>query len=179
MWAGLQVGVVEAYEQAEQAEITGVRVAGDAVLGFAVEGLVATRRSAGAADAWRAEQVNQVRRTAELNIAVTTSHGMRPWSQAATARRVAVSEVAAALNIPERSAQTLVEESRALVEEFPATLEGLRVGAFSYRHTKTILDHAGSLGEDFRAEFEATVLPFASTLTPSKFEQKEPVKLFV
>jgi Domain of unknown function (DUF222) len=172
VWAGHEASVDDAYEQAAQAQLTELRVAGDEVLGSAVDGLVATRRAAGAADAWRAEQVNQVRRAAELNVLVTTSRGMRPWSQEATARRVAVSEVAAALSIPERSAQTLIEESRTLVDEMPATLEGLRAGTFSYRRAKTIIDHAGSLGGEFRAEFEAKVLPFAATLTPSKFEQK-------
>jgi hypothetical protein len=64
----------------------------DDALGSLVDGLAQTERMA----AWRVEQVDAIRRFAEVNIPVTTSAGMRSWSQAATARRTAVSEVAAA-----------------------------------------------------------------------------------
>jgi hypothetical protein len=144
----------------------------DTVLSSFVDGLVETERMAARAAAWKIEQVEGIRRFAELNIPVSTSHGMRPWSQAATARRTAVSEVAAALRIPERSAETLVEEARMLVERLPLTLAGLRSGDFSFRHAKAVVAHARSLPDKLHAAFEAAVVPSASRLTFSKFDQK-------
>lgn len=137
-----------------------------------VDGLAETARASAAADARRAEQIDQLRRAAEFTVQVTTSRGMRAWSQAQTARRVTIAEVAAVLRIPDRSAETLIEESRMLVEELHRTLDGLRSGDFSYRQAKSIIDHAISLRPELRAEFEQRVIPYAATLTPSKFEQK-------
>jgi hypothetical protein len=144
----------------------------DNALGSLVDGLVQAERMAARAAAWRVEQVDAIRRFAELNIPVATSHGMRPWSQAATARRTAVSEVAAALRIPERSAETLVEEARMLMERLPLTMAGLSAGDFSFRHAKAVVAHASSLREELHAAFEAAVVPAAGRLTLSKFDQK-------
>ena len=144
----------------------------DNALGSLVDGLAQTERMAARVAAWRVEQVDAIRRFAEVNIPVTTSKGMRPWSQAATARRTAVSEVAAALRIPERSAETLIEESRMLVERLPLTMAGLKSGDFSFRHAKSIVAHAQSLPDDLHSSFEAAVVPSASRLTFSKFDRK-------
>jgi len=144
----------------------------DNVLGSLVDGLVAGERIAARAAAWKIEQVDAIRRFAELNIPVATSHGMRPWSQTATARRTAVSEVAAALRIPERSAETLIEEARMLMERLLLTMAGLRSGDFSFRHAKAVVAHAASLPEELHAGFEAAVVPSASRLTFSKFDQR-------
>ena len=153
-------------------EETPFAVAVDNALGGLVDSLVETERVGARVAAWRVEQVDQIRRFTELNTPVTTSHGMRPWSQAATARRTVVSEVAAALRIPERSAETLVGESRMLVERLPLTMAGLSAGAFSFRHAKSIVAHAQSLPDELHGAFEAAVVPSASRLTVSKFDQK-------
>jgi hypothetical protein len=144
----------------------------DDALGSLVDGLAQTERMAARVAAWRVEQVDAIRRFAEVNIPVTTSAGMRPWSRAATARRTAVSEVAAALRIPERSAETLIEEARMLTERLPLTMAGLESGDFSFRHAKSIVAHASSLPEDLYGTFEAAVVPSASRLTFSKFDRK-------
>jgi hypothetical protein len=144
----------------------------DNALGSLVDGLAQAERMAARAAAWKIEQVDAIRRFAELNIPVATSHGMRPWSQAATARRTAISEVAAALRIPERSAETLIEEARMLMERLPLTMAGLSAGDFSFRHAKAVVAHASSLSEELYAGFEAAVVPAAGRLTFSKFDQK-------
>jgi hypothetical protein len=144
----------------------------DTVLGGHVDGLVGLERSAAKLAAMKVEQIDELRRSAELTVEVTTSPGMRSWSQAATARRTAVSEIASALRIPERSAETLMEESRFLVGRLPLTMAGLRAGDFSFRHAKAIVAHAMSLPEELHAGFEAAVVPSASILTFSKFDQK-------
>jgi hypothetical protein len=153
-------------------EETPLPVSVDNALGGLVDGLVEVERSAAKLAAIKVEQVNQIRLFTELNTPVTTSHGMRPWSQAATARRTAVSEVAAALRIPERSAENLIEEARMLSERLPLTMAGLRAGDFSFRHAKAIVAHASSLSDELHAAFEAAVVPSASRLTFSKFDQK-------
>jgi Domain of unknown function (DUF222) len=147
-------------------------VAVDSALGGLVDGLVGLERSAARLAAWKVEQVDQLRRTAELTIEVTTSRGMRAWSQKATARRTAVSEVALALRLPERSAEALIEDARMLMGRLPATMAGLRAGDFSFRHAKAVVAHARSLPDGLHAEFEAALVPSASVLTFSKFDQK-------
>jgi len=107
-------------------ENTPFAAAVDSVLGSIVDGLVEVERSANRLAAWRVEQIYELSRFTELNTGVTTSQGMRAWSQRATARRTAISEVALALRIPERSAEALIEESRMLVERLPRTMAGLR-----------------------------------------------------
>jgi hypothetical protein len=153
-------------------EETPLSVAVDDAFGGLVDGLVAIERSASKVAAMNVEQVNQLRRFAELNTVVTTSHGMRAWSQVVTARRTAISEVALALRIPERSAETLIEEARTLLERLPLTMAGLRAGDFSYRHAKSIVAHAQSLPDSLHAEFEAAVIASASRMTVSKFDEK-------
>jgi hypothetical protein len=144
----------------------------DNALGGLVDGLVGLERSTNRLAGMRIEQVYELSRFTDRSTEVTTSNGMRPWSQSATARRTAVSEVALALRIPERSAQALIEESRMLMERLPLTMAGLTAGDFSFRHAKSIVAHASSLSEDQHASFEAAVVPSASKLTFAKFDQK-------
>ena len=141
-------------------------------LGDMVEVVADTERMAATVAAMRAEHVDACRRFAEATVQVTTSPGMTSWSRAETARRTLVSELACALRQPERAIEILVFESRMLVHELQATLESLRTGSISYRHAKTIIDHATSLPESARAEFEAAVLPHATRLTVAQFERK-------
>jgi hypothetical protein len=156
----------------EQIEETPFAVAVDSALGSLVDALVETERMAARVAAWRVEQVDGIRRFAEINAIVTTSHGMRAWSQAATARRTAISEVALALRVPERTAEQLIEESRMLVHRLPLTMAGLSAGDFSLRHAKSIVSHAQSLPDEQHLAFETAVVGFASKLTVSKFDEK-------
>ena len=161
-----------AFELARRAEATEMTVASDEGLGCLVDGLVEVERMNARTAGYRIQQVYQILKYTQLNTPVTTSHGMRPWSQAATAQRTAVAEVAAALRIPDRTAQNLLEEARMLTEQLPATLAGLCAGEFSYRHTKVIVAHARTLPDELHTEFEAAVLPAAARLTASQFERK-------
>ncbi len=118
------------YEDAARAERVELTVAGDEVLGSMVESLAVSDRLVNRMAADRVEQVYRILKYTETHIPVTTSRGMRPWSQAATARRTAVSEVALALRIPDVSAQALIEEARMLCERLPLTMAGLQCGGF-------------------------------------------------
>ena len=86
-----------------------------------------------------------------------TSRG--PSADRELARQLLVSELAPLLRIPSTSAARLVAESRALVEELPATLDALGRGEFSYRHAQVVIDNADSLPDEARRDFEQAVLP--------------------
>ncbi|TPX02984.1 DUF222 domain-containing protein, partial [Schumannella luteola] len=60
-------------------------------------------------------------------------------------------ELAAALRVPERTAENLLGEARLLVEELPATLAALARGAFSYRHAQALVDELAGLEPHDRA----------------------------
>jgi hypothetical protein len=102
-------GEVDAgYEEARRLELVEMAASGDEVLGSMVDSLIRSERMRIRAAACNVEQIYAIVRYAEVNIPVVTSHVMRPWSQAATARRTAVPEVAAVLRIPDRLALALV-----------------------------------------------------------------------
>ncbi|MDQ1581144.1 MAG: hypothetical protein QOD05_1919 [Microbacteriaceae bacterium] len=81
-------------------------------------------------------------------------------------------ELAAALKIPERTAETQLVVSEALVHDLPDTLVALTAGEISYRHAQILVDHAALLDSATRAALEAMALPSARNLTAAKFERK-------
>ena len=92
-------------------------------------------------------------------------------------RRTLVTEVAASLRLPERTTERLIEEARMLVHLLPGTFAAMQTGEISRRHATVLVDHAQSLpAEALPAEalpaFETAALPYARTLTPTKFDRK-------
>lgn len=121
----------------------------------------------------RARLVNDVRST------VTTAEGAQKvavsiagWSAEVVARRTIVSELAAALRLPERSAESLMEYAWALETELPATRLALAEGRITYRHATTLIDQAWSLPVEARGDFEEAVLPAAQARTVEQFRQR-------
>lgn len=94
------------------------------------------------------------------------------WSAEVRSRRVIVSEIAAALRIPERTSENLVAESSELVNGLPGTFQALAEGAISRRHASRLIDHARSLPDASLAAFEDAVLPHARRLTVAQFDRK-------
>lgn len=162
----------EAYAEANRLELIHLSVAGDEILGSLVDSLVDTNRRENAHAAGRMKAIYDIATYTDVHARVTNSEGMKAWSQARTAERVATSEVALALTIPEQTAQGLIYDSRFLVEKLPTTMAAFLIGDFSLRHARAIVDHAGSLPDELVADFEQAILPFASKLTFSKFNQK-------
>jgi len=80
-------------------------------------------------------------------------------------------EIAAAAQIHERTAQSLLDLARALLHRFPATFKGLRYGGLTQRHARIVVEQAVGLPEELSAEYEARLLPFAEKLVPSRFEK--------
>ncbi|MDQ1582163.1 MAG: hypothetical protein QOF36_217 [Microbacteriaceae bacterium] len=63
-------------------------------------------------------------------------------------------ELAAALRIPERTAETQLAVSEILVNDLPDTLGALTAGEISYRHAQTMVDHTTGLDAETRATLE-------------------------
>lgn len=125
----------------------------------------ATARLATAA-ADRADAIDEARTRCE---ALAEDDSLRErWK----VRRILVTEIACALRLPERSTETLIEQSRALVNEFPTTLAAVRSGTISYRHATILLDQAAGLGDADRASLETVMLPLAATMTAAKFTER-------
>jgi hypothetical protein len=137
-----------------------------------LDAIAGVDRSIASLLAIRARMIDQSRGLIEATEAARpTSRG--PSADRELARQLLVSELAPLLRIPVNSAARLVTESRALVEELPATLDALGRGEFSYRHAQVVIENADSLpDEEARRDFEQTVLPAARTLTAARFGER-------
>ena len=143
-------------------------------MGELIDDVVEADRVIARAAATRAALIDQARSWSEATASLMPidASPVRRWSTARVARRSLVSELAAALRLPERSTETLIEESRSLLRELPATLAALTEGQISYRHAQVMIDHANSLPAESRRVFEESALPFALKLTVSRFEHR-------
>src|ERR1700761_5156015 len=126
------------YDELNKQELLDIRLAADEQLGGLVDQLVETSRAGNAHEAGRTRTIYEIVRRCETTAPVTTSDGIVPWSQAKTARRVATSEVALAIRIPEQTATRLIEEARVLMETLRATMAAFSLGDFSYRYASVI-----------------------------------------
>lgn len=92
-----------------------------------------------------------------------------PPAAAAFADRARRAELACALRLPERTAERMMGEARALVDRLPATLAMLGRGLFSYRHAQTLVDETAGLSADDTDAVERLALGAAPTQTASRF----------
>ncbi len=125
-------------------------------------------------DAWKIEFIDQARQIAEM-----TSHGIVTVGSTLTAakqremvRRSFVAEVACVLRLPESTACQLIDDAAALMHRLPLTLRALRDGEISLRHARVIVDNISTLDQHTAQVLEETALPFAKTLTVSRFSHK-------
>jgi hypothetical protein len=131
------------------------------------------RRRVSAIEAEQAVLLDALRLWSEATVAAhpdqATTHR---WTDSAVARRTLVTEVAASLSLPERTAERLIDEARMLIHQLPATFTALQEGEISRRHAKVMVDHAHTLPEEALAAFEGAALPHARCLTPTKFDRR-------
>ncbi|TFB90696.1 HNH endonuclease [Cryobacterium algoricola] len=117
---------------------------------------------------------------ARAEAAVQAGGRRPPWSPEEATKEEFTCEVAALLRLPRRTTETLIEASRTLAEELPATREALSSGAISYRHAQVIMDQAWGIrmGDDpvsaarARAVFEDVLVPDAEFLTVAKLADR-------
>ena len=125
------------------------------------------------ATALRAEMIDRARTAAEAEERrLGEGRGIAAWSVTERARRTVTAELSAALRIPEISMQALLAESRVIMHELPVTRCALAAGRISYRHAQKIIDHALSLPESVRDEFERAVIQVAQTQTVAKLDRR-------
>jgi hypothetical protein len=138
-----------------------------------LEAIIALERLTASLAASRAVAIDELRRLI-LTAAEQDAPGARSggWDTAVTARRVAATELAAALRVSESAAQSLLDESAALTTTLPGTHAALREGALSYAHTVALVDEARNLPTSSHGEFETTLLPEASTRTAAGLRQR-------
>lgn len=115
-------------------------------------------------------------------LAAERAHALLAFEQAFSAayppaaepfrERAARAELACALRLPERSAETLLGESRVLARRLPSTLAALAEGRFSYRHAQALIEEAGDLDDDDRAAVERVALGSAATSTANRFRRQ-------
>lgn len=141
-------------------------------LGDLVDSIAALDRMEASIAAHKAELIEQARRWSEVVEGATVSPPGSGWSAEVRARRVLVTELACALRIPERTAETLIEDSRSLLVTLPETFRALSEGTISWRHARAVIDHVGSIPDEFAAGFEAALLPHAKSLTVAKFDRR-------
>ncbi len=145
-------------------------------LGDLVDSIAVLDRMEASISAHKAELIDQARRWSEIveasSVRATGEMTEGGWNARVRARRVLSSELACALRIPERTAESLIEDSRMLLSTLPETFRALSEGTISWRHARTLVDHANSLPDEFAADFEAALLPHAKSLTVAKFDRK-------
>lgn len=81
-------------------------------------------------------------------------------------------ELACALRLPERAAESLLGEARMLSRELPETLARLADGQFSYRHAQVLIDETAALTATDRAAVERVALGTAATTTVTQFRRR-------
>ncbi len=99
---------------------------------------------------------------------MTESNLRQRWAN----RRVLVSELACALRLPERTMETQIALSQALIHTLPDTFRALQAGTISYRHASVLADQSFTLNPEDRAALEKAVLPGAGDLIVSRFAHK-------
>jgi hypothetical protein len=138
-------------------------------LGDLVDDVVQADYVVGLATARRCEAIERARGWSE-QLADATGAGSARSRE--LAERSFVAELAAALRVPERTAQSLIWTARTLVNDLPSTLAALAEGRLTYRHAQILVDQSYLLDGDAVSALEIAVLAAASRMTPSQFERK-------
>jgi hypothetical protein len=162
------MGVV--FEPADASHPTDFQAHRRDVLASLVDEVVEAEHRIGIAMARRAEAIERARAFSE-SIAANPATGVATASSQDLARRGFVSEIAAALRLPDRTAEHLIRTSEALVNTLPATLLALGEGRLGWRHAQILVDQSYGLDAATVRELETRMLPVAEKNTPSRFER--------
>jgi len=120
----------------------------------------------------RVEQERIERERAERDCAASSSSGDPQWDPRIIARRSASAELACALRVTSRTADSLLARAATLMSTLPVTMEALRDGRVAFAHAAVIADGADTLPAESRAEFEQAILPSAEAQNPSRLKSR-------
>jgi hypothetical protein len=163
-------GIGPAFGSSDQAIVMSDYARRSDVLGDLVDDIVESEHRVSIATARRAKAIDDARAFSEA-LANDRIAGTSSARSIEMARRAFVSEVGAALRIPDRTAEKLIRTSQSLVNDLPSTLLALGEGRLTYRHAQILVDQGYGLDPASLRELERRMLPVAQKNTPSRFEQ--------
>ena len=163
-------GINPAFGSSDEAIVVSDYARRSDVLGDLVDDIVESEHRVSIAMARRAKAIEDARSFSEA-LANDRIAGTSSARSIEMARRAFVSEVGAALRMPDRTAERLIRTSQTLVNDLPATLLALGEGRLTYRHAQILVDQGYGLDPASLRELERRMLPVAQKNTPSRFEQ--------
>lgn len=111
-------------------------------------------------DAQEAKAVTRVRDLAAELVGFDAPLGM--------ANSLAAAEIGCVLQVPERSAATLIERSQLLTVHYRRTLEALERGRLSKRHAWAVVEESTGVPDEASCEFESRLITVAEEATVAK-----------
>lgn len=115
-----------------------------------------------------AQEAKLLTRVSELVVGSLAEQGYSSPVAQEYGENLAAAEIGAALQLPDRSAGKLVEQSKLLVNFFPTTVEALQLGRISRQHAITVAQECCGVPEHEVPDFEEHLLEIARTTTVAK-----------
>lgn len=150
-----------------------VRACFEEAYGQAVDAAAALRRFRSQVDAEQAELIELSRRTAFalpealVDVSVHVQH-----ERLEAAARAHVAEVATTFHLSESHAAGLVDESRRLVNDLPATLAALKEGRFATEHARVVVAESVAVPAEARPRFDEEAAALACSCTPPQLRRR-------
>ncbi len=120
----------------------------------------------------RVEQERIERDRAERDSAASSASAAAQWDSRLIARRSASAELACALRVTSRTADSLLARAATLMTSLPVTMEALRDGRVAFAHASVIADAADTLPAESRVEFERAMMPSAEAQNPARLTSR-------
>jgi len=92
--------------------------------------------------------------------------------RAPMARRAFVSELACAMHVSDRVAESVIGQSQAIVQFLPRTRAALLAGELTWRQAQSMVDHTSPLTDEQRAAVEAATVHHGSRMTAAEFDRR-------
>ncbi len=137
-----------------------------------VDAIAEADRAVSAAVAIRAALLERLDGTASMIARAESDATGRPRRSDEFVRRSVRAEVACALRLSERSADTLLGTAVSLVRHHPDVWAALGRGTISERHARVLLDQVGGLDDAHAAAVVDEVLPDAGELTAPELARR-------
>lgn len=119
-----------------------------------------------------AQEAKLVARISELSVGAIVEQGYGALVAEEYGESLASAEIGAMLRIPDRSAGQLIEQSKVLVNFFPATVEALQLGRISRRHAVAVSQECCGVPESQIPDFEEQLLCIAQGTTVAKLSNR-------
>ncbi|GAA2172290.1 HNH endonuclease signature motif containing protein [Arthrobacter parietis] len=119
-----------------------------------------------------AQEAKLLTHIAELTVGSLMEDGYGTLVAQEYGESLAAAEIGPVLRIPDASAGKLIEQSKLLVNFFPATVEALQLGKISRRHALTVAQESCGVPEQEIPDFEEQLLEIARGTTVAKLSNR-------